>query len=170
MGAYIPVQPYRAMRNSLVLAVVLLLLPLGGCHYFWNHGGGPPGTVEPRPDPRPAPAPAPAPTPPPSTGTPDFGKAYRVLLDELAPAMKGDSLIVHVQYGGGCKDHYFLPQQRLARTATGEVRADLWLFHRAEEDNCRALITQRVAMFVSPEVRRATSRAFHSPNVRPLPF
>lgn len=156
------------MRSLRFLVLATFLLSVGGCHYFWNQGGGPPGTVEPRPNPRPTPPTTPA--PPPATGLPDFGKSYRVLLDELAPVLNGDSLIVHVQYGGGCKDHYFLPQQRVARTATGEVRADLWLFHRAEEDNCRALITQRVAVFVSPEVRGATSRSLLSPGARPLSF
>lgn len=77
---------------------------------------------------------------------------------------------MHVQFGGGCAEHYFLPQHRLSRTATGEVRAEVWLFHRAAEDNCRALITQRVAMFVSPEVQRAAGRALLSPNLRPISF
>ena len=69
--------------------------------------------------------------------------------DLLGARIEGDSMMIDVRYGGGCKEHVFaldagpmlksLPPKQL-----------LSISHDANGDNCRALITKTIAIDLVP--------------------
>jgi hypothetical protein len=69
--------------------------------------------------------------------------------DFLGARIEGDSMMIDVRYGGGCKEHVFaldagpmlksLPPKQL-----------LSISHDANGDNCRALITKTIAFDLVP--------------------
>ena len=69
--------------------------------------------------------------------------------DLLGARIEGDSMMIDVRYGGGCKEHVFaldagpmlksLPPKQL-----------LSISHDANGDNCRALITTTIAFDLDP--------------------
>jgi len=77
-----------------------------------------------------------------SSGAPDP-------FDLLGARIEGDSMMLDVRYGGGCKEHVFaldagpmlksLPPKQL-----------LSISHDANGDNCRALITKTIAFDLVP--------------------
>lgn len=59
--------------------------------------------------------------------------------------VKGDSLIVVVSYGGGCQTHEFSLKTNGAYMKSLPVQLNLTLEHKANNDMCRAYLTQRIA-------------------------
>lgn len=64
--------------------------------------------------------------------------------------VKGDSLIIEVQYGGGCKEHEFRMNTNLAWMKSLPPKLNLWLEHECNDDMCRALVYQRLAYDLRP--------------------
>ncbi len=94
-----------------------------------------------------------------------FGSPYEVILGEHdsmpdePPALFGDTLALHVAYGGGCRDHDF--------ELLSEVRADtakLWLRHIDNGDDCEAWIRDRIELTVPPAVLDAGTIWLINPN------
>jgi hypothetical protein len=56
-----------------------------------------------------------------------------------------DSLIVEVQYGGGCEVHEFSLKSNGAYLKSKPVQLNLALEHKANNDMCRALLYKRLA-------------------------
>jgi len=56
-----------------------------------------------------------------------------------------DSLIVEVQYGGGCQVHEFSLKSNGAYLKSKPVQLNLALEHKANNDMCRALLHHRLA-------------------------
>ena len=56
-----------------------------------------------------------------------------------------DSLIVEVQYGGGCQVHEFSLKSNGAYLKSKPVQLNLALEHKANNDMCRALLYHRLA-------------------------
>jgi hypothetical protein len=67
------------------------------------------------------------------SGTTDAYKA-------IAPMISGDTLIVPVSYGGGCKDHVFSLRGNGMWMKSLPPKMNLWLEHNANDDGCRAII------------------------------
>ena len=61
-----------------------------------------------------------------------------------------DSLIVSVQYGGGCGDHAFELRQKGPMMKSLPPKQMLEVVHRTVGDPCRALIRQRQAFDLKP--------------------
>jgi hypothetical protein len=64
--------------------------------------------------------------------------------------VKGDSLIVVVSYGGGCQNHEFSLKTNGAFMKSLPVQLNLTLEHKANNDMCRAYLTQRIAFDLNP--------------------
>jgi len=56
-----------------------------------------------------------------------------------------DSLIVEVNYGGGCENHEFSLKSNGAYLKSKPVQLNLALEHKANNDMCRALLYKRLA-------------------------
>lgn len=61
-----------------------------------------------------------------------------------------DSLIVNVQYGGGCAEHVFELRQKGPMMKSLPPKQMLEVVHRTAGDPCRALILQRQAFDLKP--------------------
>jgi hypothetical protein len=59
--------------------------------------------------------------------------------------IQNDSLIVEVQYGGGCEVHEFSLKSNGAYLKSKPVQLNLALEHKANNDMCRALLYKRLA-------------------------
>ncbi|MEN9639145.1 MAG: hypothetical protein RLZZ262_1013 [Bacteroidota bacterium] len=59
-----------------------------------------------------------------------------------------DSLIVEVEYGGGCKDHEFRLVTNGNLKKSMPAQGTLYLEHESNDDMCRALIRQKLAFFI----------------------
>lgn len=87
----------------------------------------------------------------------DFGDPYNVITrfssDEppTLPRIRGDSLVVRVQYGGGCREHAFA----LRHQQFDPMGAELWLEHDAHDDACEALVTDWIVQAL-PDALRGT--------------
>lgn len=57
----------------------------------------------------------------------------------------GDSLILSVSYGGGCRPHVFELLTNGMYAKSLPMQLSLYLKHQANEDMCRAYFTQRIA-------------------------
>lgn len=54
--------------------------------------------------------------------------------------VNGDTLLVEVSYGGGCKEHQFTLKTNGAWMKSLPPQINLWLEHESHDDMCRALI------------------------------
>lgn len=63
----------------------------------------------------------------------------------LEASIAGDSLVVLVQYGGGCGEHAFSLRQKGPMMKSLPPKQMLEVVHRTEGDPCRALIRERHA-------------------------
>lgn len=65
--------------------------------------------------------------------------------------IKGDTLIVEVQYGGGCQPHTFALYTNGSWLKSLPPKATVWLEHTTPEpDLCRALITETLKFNIKP--------------------
>jgi hypothetical protein len=62
----------------------------------------------------------------------------------LEQRVSGDTLLLKVQYGGGCKDHLFAMKTQLMWMKSLPPQLNLWLEHENNDDMCRALITKEL--------------------------
>jgi NigD-like C-terminal beta sandwich domain len=62
----------------------------------------------------------------------------------------GDSLYVNVEYSGGCKTHDFKMITHGNFLKSLPPKLPLFLEHKANEDNCRALKTEQLAFDLKP--------------------
>jgi hypothetical protein len=64
--------------------------------------------------------------------------------------VNGDSLYVSVQYSGGCNTHVFdmITHGNLLKSLPPQL--PLYLEHNANADNCRALLTEKLAFDLKP--------------------
>jgi len=67
----------------------------------------------------------------------------------LEATVEGDSLRVHLEYGGGCADHEFQLFQAGPTLRSMPPKQPLRLIHQAHGDPCRALIREWRAFDVS---------------------
>lgn len=67
-----------------------------------------------------------------------------------APAIEGDALIITVSYGGGCEDHEFTLVASDAFAESYPVQLEVSLAHEANEDRCRAYLTETYAFDLTP--------------------
>ena len=63
----------------------------------------------------------------------------------LSSEVKGDMLILEIQYGGGCQEHDFSMTTNLMWMKSMPPQLNLYLEHENHDDNCRALITRKLA-------------------------
>lgn len=85
------------------------------------------------------------------------GESYTV----EGAAITGDSLVVSVEYGGGCEDHFFTlcwPDGSFMESAP--VQVNLELFHEGE-DPCDAWLTEEVTVSLTP-LKLAYQDAYHT--------
>lgn len=68
----------------------------------------------------------------------------------LDATIVGDSLILNVQYGGGCGEHAFELRQKGPMMKSLPPKQMLEVVHRTAGDPCRALILQRQAFDLKP--------------------
>lgn len=61
-----------------------------------------------------------------------------------------DILTIEVQYGGGCKEHVFSLFGSPAFMKSNPVQIDVMLSHNANNDMCKALITEELSFDLSP--------------------
>lgn len=69
--------------------------------------------------------------------------------DILSTRISGDSLLLEVQYGGGCEKHIFAMNTNLIWMKSMPPQLNLWLEHENNNDMCRALITETIAFNLS---------------------
>lgn len=90
---------------------------------------------------------------PPAAETPSphtFGDAYEILTTsapaepEMLPFIADDTLNISVAYQGGCDDHDFELDYRVARDTTV-----LWLRHDANGDSCESYLRDEL-LFAAP--------------------
>lgn len=65
-------------------------------------------------------------------------------------SVKGDSLHIAVQYSGGCQDHTFemITHGNMLKSLPPQL--PLYLEHQGNGDNCRSLITKKLAYDLKP--------------------
>lgn len=63
----------------------------------------------------------------------------------LESKIEGDSLIMTVQYGGGCENHAFSLFSNNMYMKSLPMQLNLALEHQGNNDMCRALLTHRIA-------------------------
>lgn len=64
--------------------------------------------------------------------------------------MEGDSLVVEVGYGGGCRVHAFELVRKAPMIRSLPPKWPLDLIHQANEDPCRAWVEERLAFNLMP--------------------
>lgn len=67
----------------------------------------------------------------------------------VSAVTQGDSLIVMAQYGGGCQVHEFSLKSNGLYLKSLPLQLNLTIEHKANNDMCRALLTQRLAFDIS---------------------
>lgn len=60
-------------------------------------------------------------------------------------SIEGDSLIVHVTFGGGCEEHVFTLYSSEYTYLSLPGGRDLWLHHEGNDDHCKARLYRRLA-------------------------
>ena len=73
----------------------------------------------------------------------------------------GDSLVLAVRYGGGCREHGFALILGDAWRESSPVQVDVNLAHDANGDNCRALVGKRLSFSLVP-LRDAYRKAYNA--------
>jgi len=71
------------------------------------------------------------------------------------PTLKGTTLVVPVQYGGGCADHAFTLKPS-PRTADAPATQQLALHHDANGDKCKALLRKDVTLQLGDQLEDCT--------------
>ena len=66
-------------------------------------------------------------------------------IEILSTRINGDSLLINVQYSGGCKDHGFKMTTNLMWLKSKPPQLNIYLEHENNDDNCRALISRTLA-------------------------
>lgn len=95
---------------------------------------------------------------------PEFGDEYQIVLGQHAtstdepPAVEADTFYTSVTYSGGCNDHDFSLGYRASRDTT-----EMWLHHDNNDDDCEALIYDRLAIPLPDEARDADVLLFLDP-------
>ncbi|MFM9985032.1 MAG: hypothetical protein ACKVOK_07330 [Flavobacteriales bacterium] len=74
----------------------------------------------------------------------------------VSTRVSGDSLLIQVQYGGGCKDHGFKMTTNLMWLKSKPPQLNIYLEHENNEDNCRALMNRTLA-FDLKSIRNSSS-------------
>lgn len=64
--------------------------------------------------------------------------------------VRGDSLILNVSYGGGCKEHYFKLFGLEGIIKTNPPQAEIFLSHDSNNDMCEAWITEERQFQLTP--------------------
>lgn len=109
-----------------------------------------------------------APQPPASAGSPTSALSTSKPLQVTAsPALKddiilkgvelqGDTLVVRVMHGGGCKPHTYelLWNGGFQKSAAGEAQVELVLAHDANGDTCEALLNRTASFDLGPLEQR----------------
>jgi len=67
----------------------------------------------------------------------------------------GDTLFAEVSYSGGCRDHAFKLSTTGAWMKSLPPQMEVWLEHNANEDNCRAVLTETLKF----DIRKARYQA-----------
>lgn len=62
----------------------------------------------------------------------------------------GDSLILELQFGGGCRDHVFQPYCSAYVLESNPPQVDIHIHHLGGQDPCKALLFRRLAFDLSP--------------------
>ncbi|MEZ4799275.1 MAG: NigD-like C-terminal domain-containing protein [Flavobacteriales bacterium] len=75
----------------------------------------------------------------------------------VSAVTEGDSLIVMAQYGGGCEVHEFSLMSNGLYLKSLPMQLNLTIEHKANNDMCRALLTQRLAFDIS-SVKQKSSK------------
>ena len=89
-----------------------------------------------------------------SSCNPDFG--YRIGIEDVYLAnppvsIEGDTLIVDVEYGGGCGHHLFsICWPRRAFVEGDPVQVPLELWHGGGGDSCTAILSETLTFDLSP--------------------
>ncbi len=65
--------------------------------------------------------------------------------DLISQRISGDSLILQVQYGGGCEVHEFNMFTNMMWMKSLPPQLNLWLEHKSNNDRCRALLTETIS-------------------------
>lgn len=70
--------------------------------------------------------------------------------------LQGDTLVVKVMHGGGCKPHTYelLWNGGFQKSAAGEAQVELVLAHDANGDTCEALLTRTASFDLGPLEQR----------------
>jgi len=68
----------------------------------------------------------------------------------ISQTIHGDTLIMMVEYGGGCKEHEFKMNFTGAWMKSLPPKAELWLEHQNNDDNCRALVVKNLYFDLTP--------------------
>ncbi|MCY1074763.1 hypothetical protein [Archangium lansingense] len=70
--------------------------------------------------------------------------------------LQGDTLVVRVMHGGGCKEHTYelLWNGSFQKSAAGEAQAELVLAHDANGDSCEALLNRTASFELGPLKQR----------------
>lgn len=76
----------------------------------------------------------------------------------LSTKIIGDTLLVEVQYGGGCEQHEFTMHTNKIWMKSLPPQLNLWLEHQSNNDMCRALITETLFFDLKP-IQHAGSKS-----------
>lgn len=76
--------------------------------------------------------------------TGQFAKASDPITSIDTVFIEGNTMYIDLTYGGGCKDHEFQLIGSLAIAKSYPPIRGIQLVHKANEDNCRALVRKRL--------------------------
>lgn len=62
----------------------------------------------------------------------------------------GDSLFLHLGFGGGCREHVFRPFCSDYAMYSNPPQVDIHIHHQGDQDPCKALLDRRAAFDLSP--------------------
>lgn len=60
----------------------------------------------------------------------------------ISKSIVGDSLILEVEYGGGCETHDFHMHTNQIWKKSNPIQLNIWLEHNSHEDRCRAMLRE----------------------------
>lgn len=83
---------------------------------------------------------------------------FRILSAQVSSE---DSLIVEVEYGGGCKDHVFRLVTNGMMKKSMPPQCTLYLEHESNDDMCRAMLRQKVAFFIGSLAKNNETIVIH---------
>jgi|JI6StandDraft_1071083.scaffolds.fasta_scaffold10416_6 hypothetical protein len=85
----------------------------------------------------------------------DINEAYQPFdktdpFTTLSSRINGDTLLIEVQYGGGCEEHKFTLHTNKMWMKSLPPQLNLWLEHDSSNDMCRALLTETLKFDIKP--------------------